>query len=178
MVDREIKPEYYTEVDDACRVLYELELDISPDDNTLSAFTEDERIANKAFQRAFWLKFDPNTLHKSLDMYTGRDFALKYWCSKGNIAAHENWSNYPNSMQRQFQSKLEELTSKDFLEKRVNHVCQFRCDKCKKHRGVFKCFSCEYGRYCSVECRLDDKSRHRPVCHFLVKYLDWKKRFG
>jgi hypothetical protein len=181
MVDQEIKREYYTEIDDACRVLYQLELDIDPEDKTpLSMTTEEERIANKAYQRAFWFKFNPDILGKDLYAYTGRDFALKAMCSNGNTTAYENWMNYPDEMQHQFQSKLEEITStKDLWEKRINPVCRSRCDRCKNTIvELTKCSSCKYGRYCSVSCWFDDRTTHKPVCNFLVKYLNWKRRYG
>lgn len=180
MVDREIKREYYIEIDVACRKLYELELDISSLDNSISHFTNRERIANKAYQRAFWFKFNNDFLEKNLDAFTGRDFALKFMSDNGNATAHENWSHYPMPMQLQFQAKLQELTStQDLWKKRINPVCQHRCDKCKKHlEEVTKCTVCKYGRYCSKECRTSHQVSHRPVCRFLVDYLDWNNKWG
>jgi hypothetical protein len=177
MVDREIKREYYIEIDVACRKLYELELDISASDNSLSRFTDKERIASKAYQRAFWFKFTPK---KDLKAFTGRDFALKFMSDNGNTNALENWSHYPKKMQRQFQAKLEELTStQDLWKKRINPICQVRCDKCKKHlETVTKCDACQYGQYCSEKCRSGHQISHKPVCHFLVNYLDWNNKWG
>ncbi|OAQ22097.1 hypothetical protein K457DRAFT_143591 [Linnemannia elongata AG-77] len=175
MSSQEIKQEYYTEIDIACRTLYELELDISPTDVSVGSFTEEGRIFNKASQRAFWWKFMPDD--KALHEYTGREFALKFMCENGNSSCYENWVKYPESMQIAFQGKLQELTGyKGWTKKRINPVCQSRCDKCKKHISeLVKCQRCKYGRYCTLDCMLADKQRHLPICLFIVRYLGWDK---
>jgi hypothetical protein len=175
MVDQEIKQEYYIEIDKACRRLYELELDIDPLDVSVSTFTDEERIANKAYQRAFWFKFTVDD--KELAQYSGKEFALKFVAENGNVTAYENWMTYPKKMQKAFQDKLEEITSTQNLwKKRINPNCESRCDNCKKFlRELVLCTTCNYGRYCSARCRNRD-TKHQPVCHFLVNYLDWKNK--
>jgi hypothetical protein len=174
---REIKREYYSEIDKACRVLYKLELDIRADDVSISQFTAEERIFSKASQRAFWWKFTPDD--RKFEQFTGRTLALKFMCENGNTTSYENWMTYPEPMRRQFHNKLQELTSKGFWKRRINPVCQSRCDRCEKTIVELKtCHKCDYGRYCSAKCQLDDEDTHQAVCYFLVTYLDWKREHG
>jgi len=162
--DTFIDPEYYTEINNICIILFKKELNLEVDFSFVSR-TEKEKAHNRAIQLAFWHKFDMKN-----KMNNGYDLAFKYFCDNHKKTILNSLDDKTEYIKRKAKKYFDEIIHEDnWNQKRItddNH----QCEHCNKKDCKLKCSQCLYSYYCSTVCQKQDWKNHKIICKFLNRY--------
>ena len=160
-----IKPEYYTQLDNELRTAYQIEFGINPLDISLVEVTKEEQIERIARNLYFWEKHMPRSsgaCPKTSD--NAKDMAKLFMCQNGCLKMLEKAEDC--GILQEVMYRIKELRQEKSIELEIKNPKGFSiCKSCKKSNiQLYSCTRCRSAKYCCRECQKVDWKIHKLSC--------------